>query len=356
MAGTVSSRTFTVGVGLWQALSLARLAEVARIAEDAGLDHLWYSNHKLYRDMFVGLSVMSSATSRIGLGTFVAEAYSQHPGQLAAGIATIDELSGGRATLVMGSGGGSLRWLGLPRRKSLTTMAEGATIARALLAGETVEHEGEIFTTNGARLHMPVARAVPVVIAARSDKMLELAGRSADGAMVATYATPDGLGHARGLIARGLEASGRSLEGFPLYARVDVAIDDDRERAMDAVRPMIAMMVMASYPKTDFLEHVGLTLTPELEEMCRQRDEALALASGHLVPDEYVAKFAWVGTPAEVASSIAAAVRSGYQNIVLLPQPLEADPAETITRLAEDVLPRVEQELQTVPSSQGGNA
>jgi alkanesulfonate monooxygenase SsuD/methylene tetrahydromethanopterin reductase-like flavin-dependent oxidoreductase (luciferase family) len=174
--------------------------------------------------------------------------------------------------------------------------------------------------------------------------------------MVATYATPDGLGHARGLIARGLEASGRSLEGFPLYARVDVAIDDDRERAMDAVRPMIAMMVMASYPKTDFLEHVGLTLTPELEEMCRQRDEALALASGHLVPDEYVAKFAWVGAPAEVASSIAAAVRSGYQNIVLLPQPLEADPAETITRLAEDVLPRVEHELQTVPSSQGGNA
>lgn len=350
----MSGRPFTVGVGLWQALSLARLAEVARLAESAGYDHLWYSNHKLYRDMFVGLSVISAATSRIGVGTFVAEPYSQHPAQLAAGVATIDELSGGRATLVLGSGGGSLRWLGLPRRKSLMTMAESATITRGLLGGDTVEHEGEIFKTHGAHLHMPLARRVPVVIAARSDKMLELAGRCADGAMVATYGTPDGLGHARAQVARGLEASGRALDGFPLYARVDVAVDDDVERAMDAVRPIIAMMVMASYPKTDFLDHVGLALTPELEAMCRQRDEALALSSGHLVPDEYVSKFAWVGTPAQVASSIAAAVRSGYQNVVLLPQPLNADPGETIERVAEEVLPLVEQELGA--SSEGGYA
>jgi 5,10-methylenetetrahydromethanopterin reductase len=186
--------------------------------------------------------------------------------------------------------------------------------------------------------------------------MLTLAGRVADGAMVATYATPDGLGHARAQVARGLEEAGRSLDGFPLYARVDVAVDDEAERAMNAVRPIIAMMVMASYPKTDFLEHVGLTLTPELEEMCRQRDEALALASGHLVPDEYVEKYAWVGTPAQVASSIAAAVKSGFQNIVLLPQPLEGDPAEAMSRIAEEVIPRVEHELETVPSSQGGYA
>jgi 5,10-methylenetetrahydromethanopterin reductase len=347
----MSARPFTVGVGLWQAFSLERLAELSRLTEDAGFDHLWYANHKLYRDMFVGLSVMSTATSKIGVGTFVAEAYSQHPGQLAAGVATIDELSGGRATLTLGSGGGSLKWLGLERRKSLKVMAESAAIARALLAGETIDHEGEIFTTHGAHLHMPLSRRVPVVIAARSDKMLELAGRCGDGAMAATYATPDGLGHARALIARGVEASGRSMDGFPLYARVDVTVDDDPQRAMDAVRPIIAMMVMASYPKTDFLEHVGLALTPELEEMCSQRDEALALASGHLVPDEFVSKFAWVGTPDQVAAGIADAVRSGFQNIVLLTQPLDADPGDAILRIASEVLPRVERALAADSSS-----
>lgn len=352
----MSARSFTVGVGLWQGLTPARLAELGRLAEDAGFDHLWYANHKLYRDLFVGLSVLSAATSRIGLGTFIAEPYSQHPGQLAAGIATIDELSGGRATLVLGSGGGSLKWLGLPRRKSLTAMRESVAITRGLLGGETVDHDGELYSTHGARLHLPVERRVPVIVAARSDKMLTLAGAVADGAMVATYGTPDGLGHARSRIMQGLTESGRAGDDFPLYARVDVAVDDDEERAAAAVRPIIAMMVMASYPKTDFLDHVGLALTPELEEMCRQRDEALALASGHLVPDEFVEKYAWVGSPARVASGIAAAVRSGYQNVVLLPQPLDADPGDAIERIAEEVLPLVEQELGAASSSQGGYA
>jgi alkanesulfonate monooxygenase SsuD/methylene tetrahydromethanopterin reductase-like flavin-dependent oxidoreductase (luciferase family) len=112
-------------------------------------------------------------------------------------------------------------------------------------------------------------------------------------------------------------------------------------------------MIMASYPKTDFLDHVGLTLTPELEAMARQHDEALALASGHLVPDEFVDKFAWVGSPARVASGIAAAVRSGYDNIVLLPQPLTADPGETMARIASEVLPLVDQNLSATSTSEG---
>lgn len=349
----MNGRGYTVGVGLWQALTLDRLREIGRLIEDSGLDSVWYSNHKLYRDLFVGLSVLSSATSRIGVGTFVAEPYSQHPGQLAAAIATIDELSNGRATLVLGSGGGSLKWLGLPRRKTLTAMRESVEISRALLAGDEIDYDGEIFTTQGAKLHMDVPHRVPVVVAARSDKMLTLAGRVADGAMVATYATPGGLGHAREQVRRGLEESGRGLDGFPLFARVDVVVDDDEERAMAAARPIIAMMIMASYPKTDFLDHVGLTLTPELHEMARQHDEALALASGHLVPDEFVDKFAWVGSPARVASGIAAAVRSGYENVVLLPQPLAADPGEAIARIASEVLPLVDQNLSATSTSEG---
>lgn len=347
---------YSIGVGLWQALTLERLKEIGRLIEDSGFDCAWYSNHKLYRDLFVGLSVLSSATSRIGVGTFIAEPYSQHPGQLAAAIATIDELSGGRATLVLGSGGGSLKWLGLPRRKALTTMRETVEIARALLAGSEIDYDGEIFTTTGAKLHMDVPHRVPVVVAARSDKMLTVAGRVADGAMAATYATPDGLEHARAQIEKGLEESGRSSEGFPLFARVDVAVDDDEARAMDAVRPIIAMMCMASYPSTDFLDHVGLALTPELEEMCQKHDEALALASSQLVPDEFVSKFAWVGSPERVAAGIAAAVRTGFTNIVLLPQPLDRDPADAIARIARDVLPLVEEELAGDSSSQGGKA
>lgn len=332
---------FTIGVGLWQELTLARLGDLAAKSEEAGLDHLWFANHKLYRDLFIGLAAMSARTSTIGLGTFVAEPYSQHPAQLAAAIATLDELSGGRATLVMGAGGGTLLDIGLQRERPVMVMRESVEIIRSLLAGERLSYEGERFTLRDAELHVPVERRIPVVLAARGDGMLRLSGRVTDGAMAAPFASADGLSHARALVERGMAKAGRKPGTLPLFARVDIAIDDDVEAARDAVRSIIAMMVMASYPNTDFLDSVGLKLTPELAEMSEPKDEELALSSGHLVPDEYVSKFAWVGPPDVVAEGIAGAVKAGFRNLTLLPQPLTDDPGAAIDRLAHEVIPRV---------------
>ncbi|TME30362.1 MAG: LLM class flavin-dependent oxidoreductase [Chloroflexi bacterium] len=107
-------------------------------------------------------------------------------------------------------------------------------------------------------------------------------------------------------------------------------------------------MVMASYPDTAFLEHAGLEITPQLEAMARQKNEALAFGSGRLVPDEYVRQFAWVGTPAEVAEQIAAVVDSGFGTIVFVPQPLGADLEPTLRKFAQEVIPRVHASLGLV--------
>lgn len=330
-----------VGVALWQELTLERLGELAKQAEDDGYDYAWYANHKLYRDLFVGLSVMAMHTETIGIGSFIAEPYSQHPAQIAAAIATIDELSGGRAALGLGAGGGSLVTIGIQRRRPVGFMSEATEIAQRLLAGERFDYEGEHFQLRNAGLEFPVTSRVPVVLAARGDRMLEAAGRVADAVMVAPFATAAGLGHARTLIERGIAAAGRSPADIPLVARVDVALDDDVEAAMDAVRPMIAMMVMASWPSTTFLERVGLAITPELSEMSALKDEHLALASGHLVPDEYVRSFAWVGKPDDVAEGVAGAIAAGYRNVAIVLQPLHRDPGEAMSRFAHEVMPRV---------------
>jgi alkanesulfonate monooxygenase SsuD/methylene tetrahydromethanopterin reductase-like flavin-dependent oxidoreductase (luciferase family) len=108
---------------------------------------------------------------------------------------------------------------------------------------------------------------------------------------------------------------------------------------------MIAGMVMASYPDTAFLQHAGLEITPELAAMAQLKNEALAFNSGHLVPDEYVRSFAWVGTPADVADQIAAVADSGFGTIVFVPQPLTADVEPTLLRFAREVIPRVRASL-----------
>jgi 5,10-methylenetetrahydromethanopterin reductase len=329
------------GVGVWQGYSVGRLAELAGSIEAEGFDQLWYANHKLYRDLWVGMAVAAQATTRLELGTFVAEPYSQHPAQIAAAIATIDELSGGRAILGLGAGGANFKELGAQRIRPAQALRESVEIARGLLRGERIAYRGQVFTADDVWLHLPARAKLPIVVASRGDRVLRTAGEVADGVMIATYATPEGLRHGRDMVDHGLASSGRTETDVQLMTRVDVAIDEDSRAARDAVRPMIAAMVMASYPDTAFLAHAGLEITPALEAMSRKKNEALAFSSGDLVPDEYVRQFAWVGAPTDVAEQIAAVVDSGFRTIVFLIQPMSVNPEPSLQRFAREVIPRV---------------
>jgi 5,10-methylenetetrahydromethanopterin reductase len=340
------------GVGVWQGYSSSRLVELARSIEQEGFDQLWYSNHKLYRDLWVGMAVAAQATEHIELGTFVAEPYSQHPAQIAAAIATIDELSGGRAILGLGAGGANFKELGTQRTRPSVALRESVEIARGMLRGERVVFRGKVFTAEDVWLHLPARASLPIVVASRGDRVLRVAGEVADGVMIATYATPDGLRHGRDMVRQGLLTAGRNENDVRLMTRVDIAIDDDPRAARDAVRPMIAAMVMASYPDTAFLTHAGLEITPELEAMARQKNEALAFASGDLVPDQFVRQFAWVGTPGEVAEQIAAVADSGFDTIVFVPQPMSVDPESTLRTFAREVIPRVHAALGSTVRSE----
>jgi 5,10-methylenetetrahydromethanopterin reductase len=330
------------GIGLWQGVGVRRSADLAQLAEEEGFDHVWLSNHKLYSDMFVGLAAAAVTTRRIGLGTFVAEPYSQHPALIAAAIATVDELSGGRAILGLGAGGANFKELGIDLVRPAQALREAIQIIRPLLAGERIDFQGEVFTARDTFLHHLAARpGLRIVLASRGARVLQVAGEEADGAMIATYATPAGLSYGRAMVSQGLARAGRDETGFPLYTRVDVSMDEDGKAARDAIRPMIAAMVMSSYPDAAFLRNSGLEITPELAEMSRQKNEALAFASGHLVPDAYVERFAWVGTPTEVAGQIAAVVDAGFNDIVALMQPMGVDPGPAMRTFAREVIPRV---------------
>jgi 5,10-methylenetetrahydromethanopterin reductase len=332
------------GVGLWQGISFEDLPSVVRMAEDVGYDHVWYANHKLYRDAYMGLAVAAMSSTKVEIGSFVAEPYSYHPGQIAAAMASLDELSDGRAILGIGAGGGTLRDLGLERTRVTKTLRESIDVIHGLFRGDQVDVKGDAVELHG-HLHVPVRPDLPVVLASRGDRVLALAGEIADGAMIATYATPPGLRHGLAMVNEGKGRSAKPDRPFRTMARVDVAIDEDLEVARSAVKPMIAMMVMASYPDSAFIRHAGLELTPALEAMARQKDETLALASGALIPDDFVRAFAWTGTVSDVAKQIAAIEGVGLSDLVILPQPLNESSVETIRMFATEVIPRVNAEL-----------
>lgn len=330
------------GVGMWFWEPMPRLMELARRAEEWGYDCVWYPNHKLHRDLYVGLAACAMATRKAQIGTFIADLYSLHPALVAAAVATVDELSGGRAILCLGTGGANFKEVDLQRSRPAKTLEEGVAIIRKLLQGETVTHQGAIFRTHQAKLQFPTRRDLPIWIATRGDRIFELAGRIADGVMIATYATPPGVRHALGLIEKGAKSAGRSLRDLTLITRIDMSVGPSSKEAREAVKMMIAMLLMGSYPDTGYVRRAGLEIPPALEEMMRQKNEATAMASGFLVPDDFVDAFAWAGTPDEVARQIAAVAELGIPEICILPQPPRGQPVEPIMRsFMEDVMPRV---------------
>jgi 5,10-methylenetetrahydromethanopterin reductase len=330
------------GVGIWFSEPMSRVMDLARQAEAWGYDYVWYPNHKLHRDLYVGLAAAAMATRRARVGTFIAELYTMHPALVAAAVATVDELSGGRTILLLGTGGANFKEVGLARSRPAKTLEEGIAIIRCLFHGESVTFDGEIFKAHNARLQFPARRDLPIWIATRGDRIFELAGRAADGVMIATYATPPGVRHALRLIQKGAEAAGRALHDLTLTTRLDTCVGPSSREAREAVKPMLAALLMGSYPDQGFVRHAGLQIPPALEEMLRAKNEARAFSSGHLVPDEFVDAFAWAGTPDEVARQIASIVELGIPEICILPQPPRGQPVEPIMRaFIEEVMPRV---------------
>jgi len=331
--------TIRWGVGVPQSHALADVAAAVDAAEAVGFDDFFYGNEKLHADMWVGLTAAALRTSRVNLGTFIVDPYVQHPAVTAAAIATLDHYSGGRALLVLGAGGSGLHELGLERRKPLEAIAAAVEIIRALLRGERVDRDGTLFPAH-AQLHFPPRGEVPIWIATRGQRMLELAGGIADGVMIGTIARPEDIAAAVETIRAGTVARGRESD-VTVSARVDVAVADDAGAARDVLRSFVAGVLSASYPDRGFVERAGVEIPVELEEICRSKDLRLAWQSGHLVPDDAVDAFTWAGTPDHVAGRVAAAVDAGADNITVVFHKNGGPPPEQLRAFAAEVVPRV---------------
>ncbi|MDE3075379.1 MAG: LLM class flavin-dependent oxidoreductase [Chloroflexota bacterium] len=317
-----------LGLGIQQDRTPDELIRLVRLAEALGYDTLWYANEKMYRDTYIGLAVAAMHSSRLKLGTFIVDPYTAHPATTAAAIATLDELSGGRAILLLGAGGAGVVPLGIPRPKPATALAEAIQVIRALLSGETVNFEGEVVRLAGGKLHLPARPDIPIYVASRGDRVLEMAGQHADGVMIATYATPAGVQHALERVDAGLAKSGRSREDIRIISRVDGWIASDREQARAAVRSMVARFLTSSYPDVSFVQAVGAEIPPDLEAVLRQKNRELSAVSGHLVTDELVDAFTWAGTIEDVARKVRSVAALGIDDMTILLHPPEGEPVE----------------------------
>ena len=146
--------TLPLSVNLMPDGPVADLADLAVLAERLGYRRCWVYDEGLgTRDVYVTLTAIALATERILLGPGITNPYVRHPGVTAAAVATLDELSGGRAFVGLGAGGGlTLDPLGIDRRRPVAALGDMVGALRALFEARIVDPEGEPFSFRSASL------------------------------------------------------------------------------------------------------------------------------------------------------------------------------------------------------------
>ncbi len=232
-----------IGVGLDRGLGLSwdQYRELGRHAAHLGYQSVW-TNAANGRDPMQVCAQWSVATADvvpggIGTGVSVIPIGYWSPASLASCAATVGEISGGRFVLGVGSGAlGSPafnRTLGLDEGlRPIATMREWLVTLRALLAGETVEHEGRAITLHGVNLGSAPPR-VPVALGALGPNMLALAGEAADAAAL-NWCTPEQVAASRAIVAQSAQAAGRDPSDVAMIEYVRICVDDDVEAARRA--------------------------------------------------------------------------------------------------------------------------
>ncbi|UQI43354.1 LLM class F420-dependent oxidoreductase [Streptomyces sp. HU2014] len=243
--------------GYWSAKPPTGVEGLVAEAERLGFDSLWTAE-AYGSDAVAPLAWWGARTERLRLGTGIMQMSARTPTATAMTALTLDHLSGGRFVLGLGASGPQVveGWYGLPYPRPLARTREYVDIVRAVIARERpVEYAGEHYrlpfpggTGLGkplkSTLH-PLRREIPVLLAAEGPKNVALAGEIADG-WLPFFFSPRSNAYYKERLEEGfrLRAAERSpKEDFEVLVSAPIVLDDDLERGIDKLRPLIALYV-----------------------------------------------------------------------------------------------------------------
>jgi 5,10-methylenetetrahydromethanopterin reductase len=315
-------------------LDVATLVDLAQRAERYGFDQLWVSNDLFLRSAPVLLGVLAAKTERIKLGVGIMNPYSVHVSEIVMMAATMQEATGGRFLLGVAAGSAEfLAWAGLERPRPLAKTAETIRIARTLLGAGDVDGKLPEWCGPLSELRFPLAERVPVYVGGMSPKMLEMAGRLADGVLPLLY-PPEHFAEARAQVLRGVEEAGRSPSDVDIPACFWVSVADDADAARLALAAKIAYYGPSFAPY--LLARAGLGVEDFGPVTAVLESDGLD-AAARLI-DERMLALGITGSVAQVVERCQSLRAMGATHLSFGP-PLGPDVREAVDVLGTEVLP-----------------
>lgn len=295
-------------------LPAARIGAHAAAAEQAGFTAVYLAEG--HGDALSLCHPVIAATGRAAVGTAVANAALRSPVLVAKTAVALDAASEGRFRLGLGVANTIMNGrFGLTPMPPLRMMEEYVGVIRAVLTGQTFT--GELYHSGQIPLDHPPHRAdLPIHLAALSPRMLELAGRIADG-VILNLMTPAQAGEAAARVRTAAQAAGRSVE---IVCVVHCCLSDDLEEAAAAARAVVPRYVLHPSTRRLFGEHESALKA--VAELTLAGDRTAA--AGH-VPQEVADGFVAAGNAEAIRSRVEEYRAAGVDLPVLFPMPVAGE-------------------------------
>jgi F420-dependent oxidoreductase-like protein len=322
-----------VHIGYW-GLGLSADDQLALVqeAERLGYDSVWTAE-AYGSDAATILGWLAHATSKIRLGSAIFQMPGRSAAMTAMTAATLDQLSGGRMILGIGSSGPQVAegWHGQRFGRQLQRTREYVEVVRIALSRERLEYKGETLELPlpdgpGKALKLtiaPVQERIPVFLAAIGPKNTTLAAEIADG-WIPTLFSPEHVAEFRPLLEEGFAraGNGKGFDDFEIAPTVNVMVTADVGAARDAMRPYVALYVggMGSRDKNFYnalVQRYGFEdAAREVQDLYLEgkRDEAMAA-----LPDELIDTVSLCGSPDLVRERIAVFRDAGVGTLMVSP-------------------------------------
>jgi probable F420-dependent oxidoreductase len=308
-----------IGVAFSGGLPPAEIVECVRLAESLGYESAWVAEGH-GGDQFAILGACAQATRTIKLGTAISSVFVRSATTIGMAAATVDQLSGGRFILGLGS---SHRVQVEPEHgvafvQPTARLRDTIAIVRGLLRDGVVSHRGEVVTIERFDLWFPPLRpAVPLYVAALFPRLLEIAGGLADGVLL-TWPTPHTIARAVEHVAIGARQAGRAAGAVDVASLIPCSIADTLAGARDAMRPAVALYA-GFFPRYNrLLAEAGFSDAVRAIKDVYDREGREAAA--RLVPDELIDAVALAGTPQDCRERLAAYRRAGLTLPIVSPR------------------------------------
>jgi probable F420-dependent oxidoreductase len=324
------------GITIKPDMTVERIIELTRQAEAAGFEYGWiFDSHVLWLEPYPMLTLMATNTKKMRLGTCVTNPATRDITVTSSLFATLNLISGGRMQLGIGRGDSSRRVLG---KKPVTSAHLEQSIAdfRALTGGKRIDYEGRSAEFTWAEGGIP-----PVWVAGYGPKVLDLAGRVADG-VILQFADPHLIEWCVGFVKKGAEAAGRDpgkieiMSAAPVWVSKDVNVGREHVRWFPALVSNHVVDLVSRYKPEE--------LPPALTSYIRNREQYDYLhhcevdsSNANFVSDEVTDRFCLLGPAEAHIEKLRALAKAGVTqfNIYLMC----GEEEDTLEKYKKEVLP-----------------